>query len=122
MGSLAGKSCLRVSHKKLVTWSCPTLCDPIDFSPPGSSFHGILQARILEWVAISFSRGSFQPRDRAQVSHVPGRLYRLSHQGSLRLSLNCQQGNKQNGGWRICLQDDSPTWLASPCPFQLCFI
>ena len=35
--------------------SCPTLCDPIDGSPPGSSVHGILQARILEWVAISFS-------------------------------------------------------------------
>ena len=42
---------------------CPTLCDPMDCSPPGSSIHGILQARILEWVAISFSRGSSQPRD-----------------------------------------------------------
>ena len=38
--------------------SCPTLCDPIDGSPPGSSVHGIFQARILEWVAVSFSRGS----------------------------------------------------------------
>ena len=38
-----------------VTQSCPTLCDPMDFSPPGSSIHGILQARVLEWVAISFS-------------------------------------------------------------------
>ena len=43
--------------------SCPTLCDPVDCSPPGSSVHGILQARILEWVAISFSRGSYRPRD-----------------------------------------------------------
>ena len=42
-----------------VTRSCPTLCDPVDCSPPGSSTHGILQARILEWVAISFSRGIF---------------------------------------------------------------
>ena len=41
-----------------VAQSCPTLCDPVDCSPPGSSIHGILQARILEWVAISFSRGS----------------------------------------------------------------
>src|SRR5574340_167266 len=41
--------------------SCLTLCDPVDSSPPGSSVHGILQARILEWVAISFSRGSSQP-------------------------------------------------------------
>ena len=43
--------------------SCPTLCDPVHYSQPGSSVHGILQARILEWVAISFSRGSSQPRD-----------------------------------------------------------
>ena len=43
--------------------SCPTLCDPIDGSPPGSPVPGILQARTLEWVAISFSRGSSQPRD-----------------------------------------------------------
>ena len=43
----------------LVTQSCPTLCDPMVDSPPGSSVHGILQARILEWVAISFSRGVF---------------------------------------------------------------
>ena len=41
----------------LVTQSCPTLCDPIDYRPPGSSVHGIRQARILEWVAISFSGG-----------------------------------------------------------------
>ena len=40
-----------------VSQSCPTLCDPVDCSPPGSSVHGILQARILEWVAISFFRG-----------------------------------------------------------------
>ena len=39
-----------------VTQSCPTLCDPVDCSPPGSSAHGILQARVLEWAAISFSR------------------------------------------------------------------
>ena len=49
--------------KVLVTQSCSTLCDPMDCGPPGSSVHGILQARILEWVAISFSRGSSQPRD-----------------------------------------------------------
>ena len=47
----------------LVTQSCPTLCDSEDDSLPGSSVHGILQARILEWVAIPFSRGSSQPRD-----------------------------------------------------------
>ena len=47
---------------------CPTLCDPMDYSLPGSFVHGIILARILEWVAISTSRGSTQPRDRFQVS------------------------------------------------------
>ena len=46
-----------------VAQSCPTLCDPMDYSLPGSSVHGIFQARILEWVAISFSRESSQPRN-----------------------------------------------------------
>ena len=50
--------------------SCLTLCDPLDYSLPGFSVHGILQARILEWVAISFSRGSHQPRDQTRVSYV----------------------------------------------------
>ena len=61
-----------------VAQSCPTLCDPVDCSPPGSSVHGILQARILEWVAISFSRGSSQPRDQARVSCFAGRRFILS--------------------------------------------
>ena len=56
---------------------CPTLCDPINCSPPGSSVHGILQARVLEWVAISFSRGSSQPRDRIRVSCIAGRCFIL---------------------------------------------
>ena len=47
----------------LVAKSCPTLCDPMDYSLLGSSVHGILWARILEWVATSFSRGSSQPRN-----------------------------------------------------------
>ena len=53
--------------KVLVTQLGPTLCDPIECSPPGSSVHGILQGRILEWVAISSSRGSSRPRDRTKV-------------------------------------------------------
>ena len=51
--------------------SCLTLCDPMDCIPPGSSVHGILQARILEWVTISFSRGPSQPRDSIWVSYLP---------------------------------------------------
>ena len=52
-------------------WS--TLCDPVGCNPPGSPVHGIFPARILEWVAISFSRGSSWPRDRTQVSRTVGR-------------------------------------------------
>ena len=50
-------------NQVLVAQSCPTLCDAMDYSPPGSSVHGILQARILEWVAVSFSKGCSWPRD-----------------------------------------------------------
>ena len=59
--------------KSEVAQSCLTLCDPVDCILPGSSFHGVLQ----EWVAISFSRGSSQPRDRTQVSHIAGRRFTL---------------------------------------------
>ena len=59
---------------------CPTLWDPMDWSLPGSSIHGIFQARILEWVIISFSRRSSCPRD--WTLHCRQMLYFLSHQGS----------------------------------------
>ena len=58
-----------------VAQSCPTLCNPVDCSLSGSSIHGILQARILECVAISFSRRSSQPRNRTQVSRIAGRRF-----------------------------------------------
>ena len=60
-----------------VARSCPTLCDPMDGSLPGSTVHGILQARILEWAAISFSRGSSQPRDQTQVSCIADRRFTI---------------------------------------------
>ena len=63
--------------KMLVTQSCPIHCDPMDCSPPGSSVHGILQATILEWVAIPFFRGSFQPRSWTQVSCIAGRFFTI---------------------------------------------
>ena len=56
----------------LVTQLCPTLWDPMGCSPPGSSMHGILQARILKWVAFPFSRESSQPKDQTQVSCIAG--------------------------------------------------
>ena len=60
-----------------VTQSCPTLCDPVDCSPPSFSVHGILQARILEWVAISFSSASSQPRDQIQVTCIAARFFTI---------------------------------------------
>ena len=57
---------MRVKSESEVTQSCPTLCDPMDCSLPGSSLHEILKARVLEWVAISFFRGSSPTRDRTR--------------------------------------------------------
>ena len=71
------KSHLPYSRVSEIAQSCPALCDPMDCSLPGSSIHGIFQARILEWVAISFSRGSSRPRDQTWVSHIVGRRFTL---------------------------------------------
>ena len=62
---------LEIESESEVVQLCLTLCDPMDCSPPGSSVHGIVQARV-EWVAISFSRGSSQPRDQSRVSCIIG--------------------------------------------------
>ena len=62
----------------LVAQSCPTLCNPEDYSPPGSSVHGMLQSRILEWVDIYFSRGSSLPRGWTQPTEPPGKTFCLS--------------------------------------------
>ena len=77
------KLCLRVC---LVTQSCLTLCNPMNCSPPGSSVCGILQARILEWVAIPFFSGSSQPRDRTLVSCIAGRFFTVSVTSSVQFS------------------------------------
>ena len=66
----AGQCFAMLSCLCLPAQSCPTLCDPVDCSPPGSSVHGISQARTLEWVAISFSRASSLTRDRTWVYGV----------------------------------------------------
>ena len=65
----------------LVVESCLTLLQPMDCSLPGFSVHGIFQARILEWIAISFSRGSSQPRDRTWVFCIAGRIFTLWAKG-----------------------------------------
>ena len=63
--------------KVLVAQLCPTLCEPVDCSPLDSSVHGILQARILEWVAIPFSRGLPKPGIEAGSTHIAGRFFTI---------------------------------------------
>ena len=70
--------CFERKLESEVAQSCPTLCDPIDCSLPGSSVHGIFQAIVLEWIAISFSRGSSQPRAWTRVSHMVDRRFTVS--------------------------------------------
>ena len=77
--------CCAVCAKSL--WLCPTLCDPMDCSQPGSSVHGIFQARILEWVAMPFSRGSSWPMDWTRVSCTAGRFFTAEPPGKHNSSL-----------------------------------
>ena len=86
LSSLKGRDTEQVHQREvLVTQSCLALCEPMECSLPGSSVHGILQARILEWVAIPFSRGSPRPNGSGLNPHLLHHrqiLYHLSHQGS----------------------------------------
>ena len=89
-------------HKTVVTQSCPTLWDPMDCRPPGSSVHGILQARILEWLAISFSRGSSRPRDQTWVFHITGRCFTSEPPG--KLNIHIQRNTIQPlKGWNLAI-------------------
>ena len=74
----------------VVAQSCPTLCGPMDCCPPRSSVRGILQARILEWVAIPFSRGSSWPRDWTLVSCIAGRFLPSEPSGKPTFYLKCK--------------------------------
>ena len=75
--NLKERQCQECSSESEVAQSCQTLCDPKDGNLPGSEVHGIFQARILEWAAISFSRGSSQPRDRTRVSCIADRSFTI---------------------------------------------
>ena len=92
---------LPIVWSELLVHSCSTLCDLLNCSLQGSSIHGIFQARILEWVAISFSRGSFQPRDWTQVCCTTGRFftYWAMREAPLLFDLrrNCGRGDEDNG-------------------------
>ena len=92
--SLQHSACIQRGKSESISHSVisdSTLCNPMNCSPPGSSVHGIHQARILEWVAMPFSRGCSGSRDQTQVSHIAGRFFNiratreahLSHQGRL---------------------------------------
>ena len=78
LGPLENKAILIAWKWKLVAQSYVNLCDPMDCSPPGSSLHGIFQARILEWVAVSSCRGSSWPRDGTWISCSTGRFFTVS--------------------------------------------
>ena len=67
---------------------CPTLCDAMDCSPPGSSAHEILQAWTLEWVTVPFSRGSSKPRNQTQVYHISGKFFTAEPTGKPQLWLH----------------------------------
>ena len=78
---MSGYSLLSAAAAPKSLQSCPTVCDPMDCSPPGSSVHGIFRARILEWVAISFSRGFSRPRDRTCVCCTAGNFFTTEPSG-----------------------------------------
>ena len=93
----------------LVVQSCPTLCDLMDCSPASSSVHGILQARILEWVAIPFSRGSSQPRDWTQVPYIVVRFFTV---WATQKASECSYGHKL----QQFVHNTHQYMLSSACP------
>ena len=102
----------------LVTQSCLTLFDPMDRGPPGSPVHRILQARILEWAAIPFSRGSSPSRDWTRVSCIHRQiLYHLSQQESPPLSLVKtinREWEAQSRIWMVCMLNFGSDPKSSP--------
>ena len=73
---------MKVKRKSEVAQSCPTLCDPIDYSLPGSSVYGIFQARVLEWGALPSPEDLPDPGIKLGLLHCWQTLYHLSHQGT----------------------------------------
>ena len=97
------------SEIEVAQW-CLILCDPMDCSLPGSSLHGILQARVLEWVTVSFSTGSSRPRDRTRVSCIVDRCLTI---WATRGALNNKQNKNTNP---IISREDYH--LTQPCPSE----
>ena len=116
-----------------VVQSCPNLCDPIDYSPPGSSVLGIFKARILEPVAISFTRGSSRPRDGTHIFCIAGGLgTRKSNLRSnaaivtsskpvvLRLVSMCLEVGENSFRRVLCLKKEQVNQYPLPCQRQKC--
>ena len=107
-------------------WLGPTLCNAMDCSPPGSSVHGILHTRVLEWVAMPTSRGSFQPRNGTRISHVSciglRVLYHQRHLGSppLQANVRCPEYkghcDLEMGGPEVLGQGGQLGWLPRSVP------
>ena len=102
-------------RKELLAQSYPALCDPMDCSLPGSSVHGILQARILEWVAISSFRGSSRPRDQTQVSCIAGRFFTIWATKEAEED-KCNSNLKNNTRGFSLQPSGSPNWYFQPWP------
>ena len=123
--SLAHRENLSSGRFQWSLFLCLTLGDSMDCSPPGSSIHGIFQARVLEWVAISFSRGSSQPRDQTWVSHIVGRHFTIwatrevpgKRQGKLNMWSNPPFSSRllQNDIW-FCTGAEGPFSSLSTLP------
>ena len=105
-----------------VTQSCSTLCDSTDCSLPGSSAHGIFQARVLEWLAISFSRGSSRPRDWTQISCIVGRRFPIWVTREVKTCITVQGTfvfyylfilTTPHGMWDLSSQ--TRNWTCAPC-------
>ena len=106
-------------HLVLVTQLYPTLCDPMDCSPPGSSVHGILQARILAWVAIQFLRGSSWPRSQTRVSRIAGRFFTVYHNRFISSNWRSNYSFQACGKHSVFLPDSSlPQQLLVARDFQ----
>ena len=99
-----------------VTQSCLTVYKTMDCSPPDSSVREILQARILEWIAIPFSRGSSWPRDRTWISHIAGRFFTIWTINSVQFG-----GSVMSSSWwlqhtRPLCPSPTPGAYSNPCP------
>ena len=98
------------SQSALVAQLCPALCNPMDCSLPGSSVHGILQARILEWVDIPFPRGSSQPRDWTWASCTAGRFFTnwaIREAPKINMVQNYKESALEEAGfWRVWIIDE----------------